>query len=138
MTRRPHTTKEDETDEFRTFWEEIWRPNMRRTDGRGDARDCFLTHVRSGADPQDIVDGARWFMCNLTARDKEYIPLAASWMNKRAYEDGAELWRKLQKQIAERKRAPANDIRPRDNLPENHFSKRWERGEVQALKARSE
>lgn len=78
------TTKADETPEFVAFWD-AWRPFMRQTDGRGDARDTFFKHVWAGVDPRDIVDGAKCFLRTLKERD--YIPLAASWINKRAYED---------------------------------------------------
>lgn len=94
------TTKKDETPEFVEFWENIWRPKMRPTDGRGDARDTFFKHVRAGADPIDIIDGARFFI--RTLRDFQYIPLAASWINKRAYEDLAEQERAYQRRISER------------------------------------
>lgn len=78
------TTKADETPDFIAFWD-AWRPFMRQTDGRGDARDTFFKHVWAGVDPRDIVDGAKCFL--RTLKEREYIPLAASWINKRAYED---------------------------------------------------
>lgn len=90
MTKKQWSTKAHETPEFVEFWE-AWRPHARETDGRGDARDTFLDHLKRGADPHDIVDGAKWFLRNL--RDREFIPLAASWMNKRSYEDQAEEYR---------------------------------------------
>lgn len=132
MTRKPLTTKEDETPEFVAFWEN-WRPSKRKNDGRGDARDCFLSHVRAGADPQDIVDGAKWYLRQLTSRDKEYIPLAATWLNRRDYEDGADQERAFQEQIKQRRMVPANDARPK--LPPNHFSRQWE--EMQETKKKA-
>jgi hypothetical protein len=92
------TTKADETPEFVALWD-MWRPLARQTDGRGDARDTFFKHVRAGVDPKDIVDGARYFI--RTLKDREYIPLAASWINKRAYEDLAALERAHQARISE-------------------------------------
>ncbi|WP_049732846.1 hypothetical protein [Rhizobium ecuadorense] len=98
------TTKADETPEFVEFWNS-WRPYARHTDGRGDARDTFFKHVNAGADPRDITDGAKYFIRTMKERDKEYIPLAASWINKRAYEDMAESERALQQRVVERAQA---------------------------------
>lgn len=125
MTKRPLTRMEDETPEFVEFWE-AWRPNKRRNDGRGDARDTYYQHVRAGVDPQDITDGAKWYLANLSGRDKEYIPLAATWINRRDYEDGAEMYRRLQEQLKERKRKPANDPAPPKR--KTAFLEAWERG----------
>lgn len=105
---RGMSTKADETPEFISFWN-AWKPHARHTDGRGDARDCFLKHVRNGADPQDIVDGARWFLHTMKERDREFIPLAASWMGRRAYEDLAEAYRAHEARKAERTR-PADNV----------------------------
>ena len=98
--RKPLTTKADETPEFVAFWD-TWRPHARHTDGRGEARDTFIQHVRAGADPRDLVDGAKCFLRTMTERDREYIPLASSWLNRRAYEDLAEQERAHQARIAE-------------------------------------
>lgn len=101
---KPFTTKADETPDFVEFWN-AWKPHARHTDGRGDARDTFFKHVNAGADPRDIVDGAKYFIRTMKERDREYIPLAASWINKRAYEDMAESERALQRRVEERKQA---------------------------------
>lgn len=101
------TTKADETLEFKTFWEEVWRPHMNPNDGRGAARDEFFRHVELyGADPADLVDGARWFIFQggnqKRAHDGSLIQQhASSWLNKRAYEDGAEQWRAYQQRLQE-------------------------------------
>ena len=76
----------DETDEFVRFWD-TWRPHARQNDGRGLARDCFLKHVGNGADPKAIVDGARCFFRTMKDRDREFVPLSATWLNRGAYED---------------------------------------------------
>ena len=75
-----------EPDGFPEFWS-IWRPFARKTDGRGLARETFAKHVRAGADPQDIINGAAWFLRTLKERDREFIPLSATWMNRGTYED---------------------------------------------------
>lgn len=102
MAKKLWSTKADESPQFQEFWR-VWLPAARETDGRGDARDTFLEHVNRGADPQDIVDGAKWFIRNL--RDREFIPLASSWLNKRAYDDLAEQYRAYEARKAERQRA---------------------------------
>ena len=101
MGKKLWSTKAHETPEFVEFWT-TWLPHARETDGRGDARDTFLEHVKRGADPQDIVLGAKWFIRNL--RDREFIPLAASYLNKRAYEDHAEQYRAYEARKQERQR----------------------------------
>lgn len=89
------TTKADETPEFQAFWA-VWQPYMNQNDGRGSARDEFFRHVEEyGADPQDIVDGAKWFIRSggqqTKGPDGRPIRLhAQTWLNRRAYEDFAE------------------------------------------------
>lgn len=118
------TTKADETPEFQAFWS-LWQPHARPTDGRGDARDEFTRHVEVyGEDPQDIVDGAAWFLRTLPKAEREFIPLAASWLNKRAYEDGCLKEREFQRRQQEKTSEAANSqtvIR----LPSNHFMNRY-------------
>lgn len=109
MRRARITTKADETPEFIAFWE-AWRPLMNRNDGRGSARDEFCRHVEEyGADPSDIVDGARWFAFN--GGNAEFKLHAQTWLNRRAYEDGAEQWRTYQARLAERQSTVVS-IRP--------------------------
>ncbi|MFA7282160.1 MAG: hypothetical protein WC100_18915 [Sterolibacterium sp.] len=92
--------KTSEPEGFADFWQ-IWQPRMRHTDGRGDARNCYRKHVLMGADPQDIIDGARGFFAFMPEKDKPYVPLAASWLNKEAYPDWAVKWREFQARLAE-------------------------------------
>ncbi len=80
--------RKDETPEFIAFWE-IWKPHARHTDGRGLARDAFTKHVRSGASPQDIVDGAKFFFRSMKDKDREFVPLSSTWLNRGAFEDMA-------------------------------------------------
>ena len=126
MTKK-RSTKADETPEFLAFWD-AWRPVARHTDGRGLARDAFCQHVADGADPQDIVDGAKWFIRGV--KDKQFVPLSATWLNRCAYEDMAEEERKYQARLTERA-GNVVPMRAQPVLPDNHFSKRWERGEIQ-------
>lgn len=126
------TTKADETPEFQAFWT-LWRPHMNPNDGRGAARDEFIRHVELyGAAPQDIVDGAAWFIRSggnqKRASDGGLIQShASSWLNKRAYEDGCEQERTYQARMAEQAQRVDNVTPIRAQLPENHFSRQWER-----------
>lgn len=94
--------REEDPQGFPDFWS-VWRPHMRHTDGRGDARKAYRKHVLDGAEPQDIIDGAKAFIRSLSERDKPYIPLAASWINKEAYADWAEREREYQRALEQRK-----------------------------------
>lgn len=123
--RQPLTTKADETPEFVEFWN-TWKPHARHTDGRGDARDTFVKHCRAGADPRDIVDGAKYFIRTMKERDREYIPLAASWINKRAYEDMAEAERAIQQRVIERQKAAAPNVVTLQPPPREDPAKREE------------
>ena len=93
-------TKRQEPDGFADYWA-IWRPHARHTDGRGLARDTFAKHVKDGADPQDIIDGARCFFRTIKEKDREFVPLSSTWLNRRAYEDLAEQERTYQQRVAE-------------------------------------
>jgi hypothetical protein len=97
MKRRVNTP---EPEGFAEFWQ-VWQPRMRHTDGRGDARECFRKHILMGADPRDIIDGATGFFRFMQERDKQYVPLAASWLNKEAYTDWAAQERAYQLRMAE-------------------------------------
>ena len=120
------TTKADETPEFVAFWN-AWRPHMNRNDGRGAARDEFVRHVEEhGADPQDIADGAKWFIHN-GGNSGEFRVHAQTWLNRRPYEDGAELWRAYQQRLSERDQQSSNVTPIRAVLPDHHFSREWER-----------
>lgn len=108
---------------FPEFWA-LWLPKKRHTDGRGDARTCFAKHLKAGVDPQDIIDGARWFLRNL--KDPQYIPLAATWLNRCDYEDGCIAERSYQARQASRETGNVTPIR-RAPLPENHFLNQWKK-----------
>ena len=114
---RGMSTKADETAEFIEFWN-MWRPHARQTDGRGEARDGFLKHVRNGADPHDIVAGAAHFLRSL--KDKNFIPMASVWINRRAYEDLAETERDYQHRMQERS-SQTNVVALNVSLPKHHF-----------------
>jgi hypothetical protein len=74
---------------------------MHKNDGRGAARDEFFRHVEErGAEPQDIVDGAAWFI--RAGGQGEFKCHAQTWLNRCAYEDGAEKERQYQAKLADR------------------------------------
>ena len=105
--------RKGESPEFLAFWA-LWLPHARNTDGRGLARDAFGKHVKDGADPQDIVDGAAWFLRNLSERTRDFVPLSATWLNREAYLDFAPKERAFQAKLAASKADLTNvtPIRP--------------------------
>lgn len=96
--------KREEPEGFADFWA-VWRPHARHTDGRGLAREAFAKHLKDGAVPQDMIDGARYFFRTMKERDREFVPLSATWLNRGAYEDMAEAERALQQRVVERAQA---------------------------------
>ncbi|MBS0257239.1 MAG: hypothetical protein JSR13_05925 [Proteobacteria bacterium] len=124
MSRKKISSKADETPGFIQFWE-CWRPHARHTDGRGLARETFSKHVKNGADPQDIIDGARYFFRSMKERDKEYVPLSSTWMNRSSYEDLAEQERAYQRRVADRLTEKAVNTSVVVNLPPNHFMNKF-------------
>lgn len=112
-----------EPEGFSSFWE-IWKPYARHTDGRGLARETFRKHVLNGAMPQDIIDGAKWFVRNLSARDREYVPLSATWLNRETWADLCEKERAYQASLIQRSSAPA--IAP---MKKTAFLEKWEQPE---------
>jgi hypothetical protein len=114
--------KSDETPEFIEFWS-IWRRHARHTDGRGLARDEFFRHLDNGADPHDIVDGAKCFFRTMKDKDKEFVPLSQTWLNRRSYEDLAEQqreWEARSSVVVERRESVVSI-----QLPKNHFMNRF-------------
>lgn len=113
-----------EPEGFADFWA-VWRPLMRRTDGRGDARETYRKHILKGAEPADIIDGAKAFLRDIPEKDRPYIPLAASWLNKESYLDWCEKERAYQAKLAER----ATNVVQIKSAPTNYkpkFLREWE------------
>lgn len=119
--------REQDPEGFSAFWE-IWRPHMRHTDGRADARDGYRKHILAGAEPQDIIDGARGYLRQLASmkpEERKFIPLAKSWINKESYLDWCDRERAYQKRLDEAnavvpERAPASNVHilhKQDNRP---------------------
>lgn len=63
------------------------------------ARRAFEKAVKSGADPREIIEGARRFAAATAAKEVTYIPYPASWLN-------AGGWMSVEKDIAPVERTP--------------------------------
>lgn len=116
---------------FADFWA-VWLPMARHTDGRGLARETFRRHVLNGAEPQDIIDGAKWFIRSMSDRDRQYVPLSSTWINREAYLDLCHKERAYQARLAGMEQsANVVSMKPAPR-PANHFLSRWERGDFKA------
>lgn len=105
-------TKADETPEFVQFWT-IWQAVKSEYDGRASARDEFFRLVWwRGAAPQDIVDGAQYYVHNFRAGQLRLK--ADTWMSRGHYEDDCEKWRAYQARQHER---PANVVQMQQPKP---------------------
>lgn len=110
-------------DGFDTFWR-IWREHQRKSDGRGKARPAYQQMLERGADPQDIIDGASWYLRNMSERDAPYIPLASSWLRSERWLDDAEKEREYQSRLQEReKEQNVVQMRP---TGKTRFMEMWE------------
>jgi hypothetical protein len=110
-------------DAFTTFWL-LWRKHMRKSDGRGKARPAWQQMIEAGVDPQDIIDGAAWYLRNLSERDAPYIPLAASWIRSERWADDCEQERAYQARLAERS---TNVVQIKPQPAKSKFLQEWER-----------
>ena len=89
-----------ELDGFLAFWE-LWRDHMRKSDGRGKARPAYQQMLEMGANPQDIIDGAAWYLRNMSDKDAPYIPLASSWLRSERWADDCEKERALKGSLSQ-------------------------------------
>ena len=123
--------REQEPIGYSEFWA-VWSPYRRKNDGRGDGRKAFAQLVNEGADPADIIDGAKAYVRSLTAAERPYIPLAATWIRREAYADWCEQERAYQRSRLAARQEPSNvvAIKPKAVLPDHHFLNRLARGEV--------
>lgn len=100
-----------EPEGFSDYWK-IWLPIARHTDGRGLARETYRKHVLMGADPQDIIDGARWYSRNLKENERAYVPLSSTWLNRESYLDLCDKERAFQDRMAGHQAAPTSNVTP--------------------------
>lgn len=125
---------EAEPEGFTEFWT-FWRPHMRHTDGKGDAKAAYRKALLRGDLPADILDGAKGFIRNMSDKDRPYIPLAASWLNKESYEAWCDKEREYRARMEQASQAQENvvQIRPvQAVLPANHFSRMYQPKQVQS------
>lgn len=103
---------------FETLWK-LWLPHSRKTDGRGKARPVYTKWLEAGADPQDIIDGAQWFLRTMLDKDRPYINLLSVYLNSERWADECEKERDYQKRLAERESnvvpmtAPVSTYKPK-------------------------
>ena len=64
-------------EEFEEFYKRAYPRKMEPLK----ARRAFEKAVKNGADPRDIIEGARRFAVATAAKGKTYIPYPASWLN---------------------------------------------------------
>ena len=105
--------KAQEPEGFAEFWA-IWRPHRRKNDGRGDARERYRKCLLNGADPERIQRGAEWYFTRMKP-EPAYVPLAATWLNREAYEDCADDFDACDRQRAEREARETNVTRINPN-----------------------
>lgn len=121
--------KTQEPEGFEELWQ-VWRPYARHTDGRGKARPTYIKWLQEGADPQDIIDGARYHIRSKPEKDRPYINLLSVYINSERWVDECKEERAYQQRLADRSNVV--ELKPSVQLPANHFSRRWERGEFKA------
>ena len=83
-------------------WWAFWRPNMRHTDGKSDARTAYTKALLRGALPEDLMAGAQGYIRFMPEKDKPYIQLSQTWLNKDRWEDWADKEREYQSRLADR------------------------------------
>lgn len=107
-------------------WWTFWRPHMRHTDGKSDARTAYTKALLRGALPDDLLAGAQGYIRFMPEKDKPYIQLSQTWLNKDRWEDWADKEREYQSRLADRTNVVS--IKPvAAPLPANHFSRRYEK-----------
>ena len=104
--------REQEPEGFEELWQ-LWLPYSRNSDGRGKARPTYRKWLLSGADPADILDGARYHIRSLSEKDKPYIQLLATYLNDERWKDECIKERAFQARLAEaEQRRPTPPLKP--------------------------
>lgn len=117
---------EQDPEGFDQLWS-LWRDHARKTDGRGKARPTYRKWLLEGAEPADILDGARWHIRSMKDDERPFIQLLSVYLNSEKWMDECEKERAFQTRQAERQSVQTNVTPIRAQLPENHFSRQWER-----------
>lgn len=76
-TKKRSTTTAALDEAFNEFYEDAYPRKMEPLK----ARRAFEKAVKNGADPRDIIEGARSFATATATKGKTYIPYPASWLN---------------------------------------------------------
>ena len=76
-TKKSSTTTAALDEEFEEFYKHAYPRKMEPLK----ARRAFEKAVKNGADPREIIEGARRFAAATAAKGKTYIPYPASWLN---------------------------------------------------------
>lgn len=110
---------------FESFWQ-IWKPVSRNTDGKGLARDAYRKQLLRGTPPEDMIDGASWFIRNLTEKTRDYVPLSATWLNRETFDGLCDKEREYRARLETLSQAPnVVAMRATPVLPATHFSLQW-------------
>lgn len=118
-----------EPEGFPEFWQ-IWRQHMRHTDARGLARETYRKHILAGAEPHDIIDGASGFFRFMPEKDRPYVPLSSTWLNRESFADWCDKERDYQRRLQERASNVVSILAPRS--AETAFHKMWNARKEQA------
>lgn len=90
-----------EPEGFEDLWQ-LWRQHARHTDGRGKARPTYIKWLQEGADPADMLDGARFHIRSKPEKDRPYINLLSVYLNSERWVDECKQERDYQRVMAER------------------------------------
>lgn len=93
--------QQQEPEGFQEWWT-FWRPHMRHTDSKTDARAAYIKALLRGALTDDLLAGAQGYIRFMPEKDKPYIQLAQTWLNKDIWENWADKEREYQARLAAR------------------------------------
>lgn len=108
---------------FEELWL-LWRDHARKSDGRGKARPTYLKWLEAGADPADILDGARWHLRSMKPEERPYIQLLSVWLNSERWVDDCEKERAYQQRLQER---PQNVVQIRAPQGQTAFLRQYKK-----------
>ena len=118
-----------EPEGFSDLWA-LWRDYARKTDGRGKARPTYRKWLLEGADPADILDGARWHIRSMKDDERPFIQLLSVYLNSEKWMDECEKERAYQARLSGMEQSTnVVSMKPAPR-PANHFLSKLERGEV--------
>ncbi len=97
---KKQNTKADKRNPYPDEFENFWRAYPRK-DGKAEAFSKWLGEVKAGVEPAKLTECARLYAEKMQKEQKElkWIPLCATWLNKKRYEDEFEAY-DLQQVIA--------------------------------------